>query len=47
LKTEIAQLRFEVDVAKRERMVEEIVETDYFKRISAHAEELRRRKKAS
>lgn len=44
LKNEIDHLRFEIDEARRERQVEEIIESDYFKRISALAEEMRHRR---
>ena len=43
LRKEVAQLRIEIDHAKRERQVEEITETDYFKTLKQQARRLRGR----
>jgi CRP-like cAMP-binding protein len=43
LRKEVAQLRIEIDHAKRERQVEEITETDYFKTLAQQARRLRKR----
>ncbi len=45
LRKEIHQLRIEIDEAKRQKQVEEIVGTDFFQHISNRAQELRQRKK--
>jgi methyl-accepting chemotaxis protein len=44
LREEIQQLRIEIDVAKREKQVSEIVGTDFFADLQAKAREMRRRK---
>ncbi len=41
LKAQIQELRIEIDEIKRSKQVEEIVETDYFQRLSAQAKRLR------
>jgi CRP-like cAMP-binding protein len=41
LKREVAQLRIEIDVAKKQRQVDEIVESDYFKSLKSQAASLR------
>jgi CRP-like cAMP-binding protein len=43
LRQEVAQLRIEIDEAKRKRQVEEITETDYFQQLSRQARNLRER----
>jgi CRP-like cAMP-binding protein len=43
LRQEVAQLRIEIDEAKRKRQVEEITETDYFQQLSQQARNLRKR----
>lgn len=43
LRLEIDQLRIELDEVRRDRMVSELTETEYFQRLHARAEELRRR----
>jgi HAMP domain-containing protein len=43
LKRQVRELRIEVDQAKKERHVQEIVESDYFKELQATAREMRRR----
>jgi CHASE3 domain sensor protein len=45
LRQEIKQLRVEIDQAKREREVRQIVDDDSFKTIRARAQELRRRRR--
>ena len=45
LRQEIRQLRVEIDQAKREREVKQIVDDDSFKTIRARAQELRRRRR--
>jgi CRP-like cAMP-binding protein len=45
LRQEIAQLRIEIDEAKRERQVAEIVDSEYFQDIKARARELRKSRK--
>lgn len=45
LRQEIKQLRVEIDQAKREREVQQIVDDDSFKTIRARAQELRRRRR--
>jgi GAF domain-containing protein len=45
LRQEIKQLRVEIDEAKREREVRQIVDDDSFKTIRARAQELRRRRR--
>ena len=45
LRQEIVDLRIEIDQAKKERQVGEIVESEYFQNLRAQASELRRRKK--
>jgi hypothetical protein len=44
LREEIQQLRIEIDVAKREKQVSEIVSSDFFADLQAKAREMRRRK---
>jgi CRP-like cAMP-binding protein len=44
LRQEIAQLKIKIDHTKRERQVEEIVETDFFQDIKARAQDLRRKR---
>lgn len=44
LRQEIAQLKIEIDEAKRERQVDEIVESDFFQDIKAKARDLRRKR---
>jgi CHASE3 domain sensor protein len=44
LKQEIKQLRIEIDEARRQQQVAEIVETDFFHNISTRAQELRERR---
>ncbi len=44
LRQEIAELKIEIDEAKKERQVAEITESDYFQEIQARARELRRKK---
>lgn len=46
LKGEVRQLRIEIDVAKRDREVSEIVESDYFQSLRAKAQEIRSRFRA-
>jgi GAF domain-containing protein len=41
LKAQIQELRIEIDEIKRSKQVEEIVDTDYFQRLSAQAKRLR------
>jgi GAF domain-containing protein len=41
LKAQIQDLRIEIDEIKRSKQVEEIVDTDYFQRLSAQAKRLR------
>jgi CRP-like cAMP-binding protein len=43
LRRELAQLRIEIDDAKRKRQVEEITETDYFQHLAREARQLRQR----
>ena len=43
LKNEIKQLRIEIDEAKRQKQVDQIVGTDYFQRLSQKARDLRQR----
>lgn len=43
LKQEIHQLRIEIDEAKRQQQVSEIVDTDFFTDLQARAQEIRRR----
>ena len=45
LKQEIAELRIEIDQAKRARHVQEITETDYFRGLQIKADEMRERRK--
>jgi hypothetical protein len=45
LRQEIAQLKIEIDEAKRKREVTEIVESEYFQTLKAQAEDLRRKRK--
>jgi CRP-like cAMP-binding protein len=45
LRQEIAQLKIEIDEAKRKREVTEIVESEYFQTLKAQAENLRRKRK--
>jgi hypothetical protein len=47
LKQEIKQLRIEIDEVKRQKQVEEIVETDFFQDLQAKAREIRRRGRRS
>jgi CRP-like cAMP-binding protein len=44
LREEVAQLRIQIDEAKREEQVTEIAETDYFQGLTQHAESLRKRR---
>jgi CRP-like cAMP-binding protein len=44
LRQEIVELRIEIDEAKKERQVGEIVESEYFQNLRAQAEKLRRRR---
>jgi hypothetical protein len=44
LKEQIAQLRIEIDEAKKARQVAEITETDYFRDLRAKARQLRDKK---
>jgi hypothetical protein len=44
LREEVAQLRIQIDEAKREEQVTEIAETDYFQSLTQHAESLRKRR---
>jgi hypothetical protein len=44
LKLEIRQLRIEIDEARRQQQIAEIVETDFFQNISTRAQELRERR---
>ena len=46
LKQEIQQLRIEIDEVKRQKQVEEIVDTDFFRTISSKAKDLRERRRA-
>lgn len=43
LRTEVQQLRIEIDEAKRQRMVSEVTETDFFQDLQEKARTLRRR----
>lgn len=43
LKRQVRELRIEIDQAKKERHVQEIVESDYFKELRATAKEMRKR----
>jgi hypothetical protein len=45
LRREIAQLKIEIDQARRARQVEEITDTSYFKELQSQATQLRARKK--
>lgn len=47
LKQEIHQLRIEIDEAKRQQQVSEIVDTDFFTDLQARAQEIRRRGRRS
>jgi CHASE3 domain sensor protein len=47
LKQEIRQLRIEIDEVKRQKQVEEIVETDFFQDLKAKAQEIRKRGRRS
>lgn len=44
LREEVAQLRIQIDEAKREEQVTEITETEYFQELTQHAEGLRKRR---
>jgi CRP-like cAMP-binding protein len=44
LRQEVAQLRIQIDQAKRQEQVSEIAETDYFQDLTQHAESLRKRR---
>jgi CRP-like cAMP-binding protein len=44
LQEEVAQLRIQIDEAKREEQVSEITETDYFQELTQHADGLRKRR---
>jgi CRP-like cAMP-binding protein len=44
LRAEVAQLRIQIDEAKREEQVSEITETDYFQDLTQHAQRLRKRR---
>jgi CRP-like cAMP-binding protein len=44
LREEVAQLRIQIDEAKREEQVTEITETDYFQELTQQAEGLRKRR---
>lgn len=43
LKSEIQQLRIEIDQSKRQKQVSEIVDSDFFKNLSVRAKEMRQR----
>jgi GAF domain-containing protein len=43
LRAEIQQLRIEIDEAKRQQQVSEIVETDFFSALQAKAREIRKK----
>jgi len=43
LRQQVAQLRIEIDVAKKQRQVDEIVGSDYFQALQAKAKNLRRK----
>lgn len=43
LKTQVQQLRIEIDEARKTKQVEEVTETDYFQNLQQRANELRRR----
>jgi nitrate/nitrite-specific signal transduction histidine kinase len=43
LKRQVRELRIEIDQTKKERHVQEIVESDYFRELRASAKEMRRR----
>jgi CRP-like cAMP-binding protein len=45
LQKEVAQLRIQIDDAKRQEQVEEITETDYFKSLAQQARDLRKQSK--
>lgn len=47
LKQEIRQLRIEIDEVKRQKQVEEIVETDFFQELKNKAEQIRKRGRRS
>jgi CHASE3 domain sensor protein len=47
LRQEIQQLRIEIDEAKRQQQVSEIVDTDFFSELQAKAREMRRRNRPS
>ncbi|HEX2988057.1 MAG TPA: HAMP domain-containing protein, partial [Chloroflexota bacterium] len=44
LKSQVAQLKIEIDEAKRARQVQEITDTDYFQNLRGRAQQLRTRK---
>ncbi|MEO0825610.1 MAG: HAMP domain-containing protein, partial [Cyanobacteria bacterium J06642_9] len=44
LKRQVAELRIEIDQAKKTRQVAEITETDYFRELRRKAKELRKPK---
>ena len=43
LRKQVAELRIQIDEAKRRKQVEEITETDYFQRLTQQARDLRKR----
>lgn len=45
LRQEIAQLKIEIDEAKRQRQVDEIVDSEYFQDIQSRAQNLRKKRK--
>jgi CHASE3 domain sensor protein len=45
LRVEVAQLRIEIDKAKQQRQVEEIIDTDFFRELQTKAETMRQRRK--
>ena len=45
LKSQVKELRIQIDETKRKKQVEEITETDYFQKLSSQARDLRKRSK--
>jgi CRP-like cAMP-binding protein len=45
LKSQVKELRIQIDESKRKKQVEEITETDYFQKLSSQARDLRKRGK--
>ena len=43
LKAQVEELKIEIDIAKQQRQVEEITETDFFQNLQSQAKEVRRR----